>query len=58
MDIVRGMTYIHKNCQLGVHGNLKSSNCLVTGRWVVKLSGFGLSGLRTKHREDKGINTV
>ncbi|KAF6030690.1 hypothetical protein EB796_010989 [Bugula neritina] len=53
MDIVRGMTYIHKNCQLGVHGNLKSSNCLVTGRWVVKLSGFGLSGLRTKHREDK-----
>lgn len=54
MDIVRGMIYIHKTSHLGVHGNLKSSNCLVTGRWVVKLSDFGLTNLRTKYRDDRG----
>lgn len=54
MDIARGMKYIHKTSQIGVHGNLKSSNCLVTGRWVVKLSAFGLTDIRAKYRKDRG----
>ena len=58
MDIIRGMKYIHKNSHIGVHGNLKSSNCLVTGRWVVKLSGFGLTDLRATYRGDRGIDYI
>ncbi|GFY70260.1 guanylate cyclase 32E, partial [Trichonephila inaurata madagascariensis] len=44
-DIVRGMIYLHDS-QLRSHGNLKSSNCLVDSRWVVKISDFGLHELK------------
>ena len=32
----------------GVHGNLKSPNCLVDSRWVVKVSDFGCQSLLQK----------
>ena len=32
-DIVRGMTFIHAS-EIKVHGNLKSSNCVVDSRSV------------------------
>ncbi|XP_059085457.1 guanylate cyclase 32E-like [Tigriopus californicus] len=41
-DIIRGMIFLHES-QLRFHGNLKAANCLVDSRWVLKLSGFGLS---------------
>ncbi|XP_071034810.1 guanylate cyclase 32E-like [Parasteatoda tepidariorum] len=44
-DIVRGMIYLHDS-PIHSHGNLKTSNCLVDGRWVVKLSDFGLHELK------------
>ncbi|GFQ82470.1 guanylate cyclase 32E [Trichonephila clavata] len=44
-DIVRGMIYLHDS-QLRSHGNLKSSNCLVDSRWVIKISDFGLHELK------------
>ncbi|GBM93806.1 Receptor-type guanylate cyclase Gyc76C [Araneus ventricosus] len=44
-DIVRGMTYLHDS-QLRSHGNLKSTNCLVDSRWVVKIADFGLHELK------------
>ena len=34
-DIVRGMTFIHAS-EIKVHGNLKSSNCVVDSRSVDK----------------------
>ncbi|KAJ8040089.1 Atrial natriuretic peptide receptor 2 [Holothuria leucospilota] len=39
-DIARGVNYLHQNKVY--HGRLKSSNCVIDDRWVVKLTDFGL----------------
>lgn len=44
-DIVRGMQFLH-NSDIKSHGNLKSSNCVVDSRFVLKISDFGLHTLR------------
>ncbi|XP_055956659.1 atrial natriuretic peptide receptor 2 [Patella vulgata] len=41
-DIINGLDYIHHS-PLRVHSNLKSSNCLVDNRWVLKLTDFGMT---------------
>lgn len=42
---LQGMLYIH-NSMLICHGNLKSSNCVVTSRWVLQVTDFGLAEMR------------
>ncbi|KAL8621364.1 Nitrogen permease regulator 2 [Nucella lapillus] len=44
-DIVRGMAYLHST-EIHSHGNLKSTNCVVDSRFVVKITDFGLHLLR------------
>ncbi|EDO33461.1 predicted protein, partial [Nematostella vectensis] len=46
-DIVRGMAFL-QSTDLKSHGNLKSSNCLVDSRWVLKITDYGLSTFRAK----------
>jgi len=52
------MEYIHKS-PLKYHGRLKSSNCLLDSRWVVKITDYGLARLRdithcSEHEEYSG----
>lgn len=44
-DVVRGMIYL-QNTDIGSHGRLKSSNCLVDNRWTVKLSDYGMKSFK------------
>ncbi|CAJ1080629.1 LOW QUALITY PROTEIN: heat-stable enterotoxin receptor [Xyrichtys novacula] len=39
-DIAKGMSYLH-NSDIQVHGRLKSTNCVVDNRMVVKITDFG-----------------
>ncbi|KAI7798398.1 atrial natriuretic peptide receptor 1 precursor [Triplophysa rosa] len=40
-DIVKGMAFLH-NSVIVSHGNLKSSNCVVDSRFVLKITDYGL----------------
>ncbi|KAH9502277.1 Guanylate cyclase 32E [Bulinus truncatus] len=46
-DILKGMIFLHGSAIVS-HGNLKSSNCLVDSRWVIKISDFGLCKFKAK----------
>ncbi|CDS38210.1 retinal guanylyl cyclase 2 [Echinococcus multilocularis] len=43
-DFVRGMEYLHST-SLKAHGRLKSTNCVVSGRWVLKITDFGIPNI-------------
>ncbi|XP_068611336.1 atrial natriuretic peptide receptor 1-like [Brachionichthys hirsutus] len=45
-DIVRGMLFLHNSVLLS-HGKLKSSNCVVDNRFVLKITDYGLSSFRS-----------
>ncbi|XP_032174057.1 atrial natriuretic peptide receptor 1 isoform X2 [Mustela erminea] len=49
-DIVKGMLFLHSGA-ICSHGNLKSSNCVVDGRFVLKITDFGLESFRDPEPE-------
>ncbi|KAG0051950.1 hypothetical protein BGZ83_003169 [Gryganskiella cystojenkinii] len=52
-DISRGMEFLHES-KIMFHGDLRSSNCLITSRWEVKVGGYGLTGLHETQRNVYG----
>ncbi|XP_026332130.1 atrial natriuretic peptide receptor 1 isoform X2 [Hyposmocoma kahamanoa] len=54
-DIVRGMHYLH-GTDIRSHGALKSSNCVVDSRFVLKITDFGLHALRTSEKDCRAHN--
>ncbi|ELU18379.1 hypothetical protein CAPTEDRAFT_181752 [Capitella teleta] len=46
-DLIRGMRYIHSS-SIKHHGTLKSGNCVIDSRWVLKITDYGVCSLREK----------
>lgn len=45
------MTVLH-NSAITAHGKLKSSKCLIDGRWVCKVSDHGLDSVKANQTEE------
>lgn len=41
------MHHLHDS-DIKSHGNLKSSNCVIDSRWVLKITDFGLQTFKSK----------
>ncbi|XP_059156487.1 receptor-type guanylate cyclase Gyc76C-like [Physella acuta] len=48
-DLIQAMMYIHSS-ELVYHGNLKSSNCVVSSRWTLQVTDNGLIDIRNSSR--------
>ena len=44
---MQGLSFLHHS-DLSVHGRMRSSNCVVDSRFVVKLTDFGLHAFRDR----------
>ena len=49
-DLVKGMHYLHASV-VRTHGRLKTSNCVVDSRFVLKVTDFGLAELHAMEEE-------
>nr|XP_039269427.1 atrial natriuretic peptide receptor 1-like isoform X1 [Styela clava] len=45
-DVVKGMSFLHGSA-IHSHGNLKSTNCVVDSRFVLKITDYGLASFRS-----------
>ena len=51
-DIIEGMLFLH-NSEIAYHGHLKSTNCVIDGRFMVKISDYGLRSLHKQVRKEQ-----
>nr|XP_033788716.1 heat-stable enterotoxin receptor [Geotrypetes seraphini] len=49
-DIAKGMSYLHSS-KTEVHGRLKSTNCVVDSRMVVKITDFGYNSILPSRKD-------
>ncbi|XP_061885774.1 atrial natriuretic peptide receptor 1 [Entelurus aequoreus] len=55
-DIIKGMVFLH-NSVIVSHGKLKSSNCVVDKRFVLKITDYGLSSLQAESQSEKDAHS-
>uniref|UniRef100_A0A915L4W0 guanylate cyclase n=1 Tax=Romanomermis culicivorax TaxID=13658 RepID=A0A915L4W0_ROMCU len=53
-DIISGLAFLHDSL-IGCHGRLFAKNCVVDGRWVAKISEFGIFHLMQEFLDQKAV---
>lgn len=53
---LQGMSFLHSS-EIKSHGSLKSSNCVVDSRFVLKIADFGLRSLRQSEDSCSGSDS-
>lgn len=53
MNSAKAMEFLHES-ELQTHGRLKSSNCVIDARWVLKVTDYGLTKMRVPLKDPKG----
>lgn len=56
-DLLQGMQFIHRS-KINTHGLLTSACCMVTGRWELKISDYGLKKTRQFQYEPSVISNI
>jgi len=54
-DIIEGMIFLH-NSDIQYHGHLKSTNCVIDGRFMVKIADYGLRSLHKQVTREHEVN--
>ena len=54
---LQGMVYLHDS-PIQCHGHLKSSNCVVDSRWVLKITDYGLRQFRSVQLDTTTTSTA
>eukprot|EP00002_Diphylleia_rotans_P030361 TRINITY_DN6232_c0_g1_i2.p1 TRINITY_DN6232_c0_g1~~TRINITY_DN6232_c0_g1_i2.p1 ORF type:complete len:1685 (+),score=327.23 TRINITY_DN6232_c0_g1_i2:77-5131(+) len=58
LDAAKGMQYLHMSTPPILHRDLKSPNMLLDGKWNLKISDFGLSGVALNKIDDVPPGTL
>ncbi|KAF9300924.1 hypothetical protein BGZ74_007334 [Mortierella antarctica] len=55
-DLCRGMEFLHMS-KMERHGRLTSFNCMISSRWELKITGYGLDGLFMSQEDTPLLST-
>ncbi|CAF0863567.1 unnamed protein product [Brachionus calyciflorus] len=55
IDLCRAMRFIHSS-EIKFHGNLKSRNCIIDSRWILKVTDFGLHKIYSNQNKNQIMN--
>ncbi|XP_067133555.1 atrial natriuretic peptide receptor 1-like [Centruroides vittatus] len=54
-DIVEGMVFLHSSV-IGYHGHFKSTNCVIDGRFMVKITDYGMNSLYSQISNEEKVD--
>ncbi|KAI0221867.1 Retinal guanylyl cyclase 2 [Lamellibrachia satsuma] len=54
-DLIKGMKYIHSSL-LRFHGSLRSVNCVIDSRWVLKVTDYGVNQFYQKGKAKRPLS--
>ncbi|KAI8098557.1 uncharacterized protein BX664DRAFT_319021 [Halteromyces radiatus] len=56
-DLLQGMRFIHRS-NIEIHGLLTSASCIITGRWELKITDYGLYKMRQTQYDRNIISSI